>query len=64
VSQRPECVISNVVTHETGQVCGLIDIYDATHDELTTFGAGPGCETKRRTLSRGEGDWLALNVYH
>ena len=41
------------LTHEVGHVFGLNDIYGA-HEWLTMFGNGGPCETRARTLAKGD----------
>lgn len=48
-----------VLTHETGHAFALDDVY-GEHDNLTMYAYTEGCETKKRTLARGDIDGLEL----
>lgn len=50
--------IQNIITHESGHVCGLGDLYGRPSSELTMYGYSSPEEVKKNSL--GQGDILGL----
>jgi hypothetical protein len=50
--------VRNIVTHESGHVCGLADLYTSGSSELTMYGYSSPGEVKKDSL--GNGDILGL----
>lgn len=52
--------LQNIVTHESGHIVGLDDLYDGADQDLTMFGYGTKGELKKDSL--GLGDVTGTNV--